>query len=101
MHSLSLFELSVSPLLHPILVCYLVCTGYLLGAGDMARSEARILLIGSDLGQGLSSVAVCRCTCRLCLARTIWCAWSMDLRVYSCLRMLNQHDPTRHDYTDA
>ena len=26
----------------------------------MARSEARILLIGSDLGQGLSSVAVCR-----------------------------------------
>ena len=36
----------------------------------MARSEARILLIGSDLGQGLSSVAVCRCTHRVsvCLA---------------------------------
>ena len=34
----------------------------------MARSEARILLIGSDLAQGLSSVAVCRCTHRVCLS---------------------------------
>ena len=33
----------------------------------MARSEARILLIGSDLGQGLSSVGVCRCTHRACV----------------------------------
>ena len=60
MHSLSCLNCRspLCSLLHPTLVCYLVCTGYLLGAGDMARSEARILLIGSDLGQGLSSVAV-------------------------------------------
>ena len=69
----------------------------------MARSEARILLIGSDLGQGLSSVAVCRCTCRLSLAVRSPRGRPAPgpARVYSCLRMINEHDPTRHDYTDA
>ena len=82
----------------------IVCTGYLLGAGDMTRSEARILLIGSDLGQGLSSVAVCRVQMCLCLACGRAPRGACELRracVYSCLRMINERGPTHRGYTDA
>ena len=68
----------------------------------MARSEARILLIGSDLGQGLSSVAVCRSIgvqYVVCLA----CGrpGRRGLRIFMPVRMINEHDLIRRDYTDA
>ena len=78
-----------------------VLPGYLLGAGDMARSEARILLIGSDLGQGLSSVGPCVGIYMRPLSVVSPGPGRRGTCVYSCLRMINEHDLTRRDYTDA
>ena len=56
-----------TPSLYAILCAQDICWEQ----GTWRVPRARIMLIGSDLGQGLSSVAVCRCTCRLCLCLAV------------------------------